>query len=115
MVKSAGPIDGNVALLSVEASSALHRSTSADAAELKQAVKDRTVVADVVLCLLALVRLHVIGRHSPEKLYILVGVKLGHLVDDCRFRSLQGVVAEVSKQSHSREETNAPQGTPGPV
>lgn len=96
VVKSAGPIDGNVALLSVEASSALHRATSADAAELEQAVEDRTIVANVVLCLLALVGLHIVGRYPSKKFYVLVGVKLRHLIDDCGFRSLPGA-ANISK------------------
>lgn len=89
VMKSAGPIDGDVALLTVEAGSALHRTTSADATELKQAIKNRAIVANVVLSLLALIGLHVVGRHPPEKFDVLVGVELGHLIDDCRLRSLQ--------------------------
>lgn len=90
-MKPTSPIDGNVALLSVETGSALHRAASADATELEQTIKDRTVVTDVVLRLLSLVGLHVVGRNPSEELDILVGMELGHLVDNCRLRSLQGV------------------------
>lgn len=87
-MKSTSPIDRDVALLTVQARCALHRATSADTAELEETIEDRTIVTNVVLCLLACVAVHVVGRDSPEEVNVLVGVELGHLVDDGRLRAL---------------------------
>lgn len=80
VVQSTSPIDGNVTLLAVEASCALHGTTSADTTEFEQAVKHRTIITDVVLSLLAHVAVHVVWGDSPEEIDVLVCVELGHLV-----------------------------------
>lgn len=87
-MKAASPVDRDVALLTVEARCALHRATSTDTAKFKKTIEHRTVVADVVLGLLARVAVHVVGRDPPEKVNVLVGVELGHLVDDGGLRAL---------------------------
>src|ERR1700678_2069055 len=62
VVKASSPVDGDLALLAVETGGALHAAASADGAELEEAVKDRAIIADIVLVLLSGVGLHVVRR-----------------------------------------------------
>lgn len=91
MMQTTSPIDGNVALLSVEPCSAFHGSTGTDATELEKTIEYRAVIADVVLGLLAHVTVHIVWRNPPKKFDVLVGVKLGHFVDNGGFRALQEI------------------------
>lgn len=88
MVKATSPVDGYVALLAVETSSTLHGATSADAAKLKQPVKNRAIVTDVVSALFTGIVLHVVRSDATEEVDVFVRVKLGHLVDDGRLCAL---------------------------
>lgn len=85
VMQTAGPVDSNVALAAVQSCSTLHTATSADAAELEQAVEDWAIVADVVLALLFAEVVHVVGSDALQKIDVLVGVELGHLVLGRRF------------------------------
>lgn len=60
VMKSSGPIDCDIALLAIQARGSLHTATGADAAKLKEAIKDGTVIADIVLALLAHVAIHIV-------------------------------------------------------
>lgn len=88
MVKTTGPVDGNVALLPVQSRSSFHAATGADAAELEQPIKDRTVVADVVFPLLAHVAVHVIRGDLLEEVDVVVGMELGHFASGRGFGAL---------------------------
>ena len=87
-MQSTCPVDGNVALVAVEAGSTLHASARADAAELEEAIEDRAVIADVVLALLSHKGVHVVGRDFLQEFDVLVGVELRHLGRDGRLRAL---------------------------
>jgi hypothetical protein len=88
VMKSTGPIDSNVAFLTVEPGCTLHGAASTDTAELEQAIKHGAVVAHVVFSLFPHVVVHIVRGHLLEKVDVLVGVKLGHLGKDCRLRAL---------------------------
>jgi hypothetical protein len=88
VMQTASPIDGDVALLAVEASRALHATACADAAELEEAIEDGAVVADVVLALLSHKGVHIVGRDLLKEFDVLVGVELRHLGRDGRLRTL---------------------------
>jgi hypothetical protein len=90
VVQPTSPIDGYVAFLAVEASSALHGPASTDTTELEQAVKHRTIITDIVLSLLAHVAVHVVWGDSPQEIDVLIGVKLRHLIDHGWLGALPG-------------------------
>ena len=52
VMKTASPIDCNVALLAVQTGGTLHATTSADTAELEQAIEHGTIISDIVFALL---------------------------------------------------------------
>lgn len=79
-MKTTCPIDRNVAFATVEACSTLHTATSRDTTELEEAIKHRTIVTDIELALLFHKGIHVVWRHLLEKVDILVGMELGHLM-----------------------------------
>lgn len=79
MMKSSSPVDSDVAFLAVESGSPFHTATCTDATELKQAVEHRAIIANVEFRLLALVTVHVFGANLLQEVYVVVGVKLGHL------------------------------------
>lgn len=79
MVKTTRPIDGNVALVAIQTGGPLHAAASADSAELEEPVKDRAIIADIVLALLSHKGVHVVRRDSLKKLDVLVGMELRHL------------------------------------
>lgn len=80
VMETASPVDGDVAFPAVQPCGALHAASSTDTAELEQTVKDRTVVADVVLSLLLAKVVHVVWSDALQEIDVLVGVELGHLV-----------------------------------
>lgn len=88
MMETTGPVDGNVALLAVKASGALHAAAGADAAKFKKAIKDGTVITDVELALLLLVGVHVVGGDLLQEVDVFVGVELGHLSAGSGFGAL---------------------------
>lgn len=91
VVKTTGPVDCNVALLTIETGSTLHATTSADAAELKEAVKNGTIISDIVFALFLLIGVHVVGSDLLEEVDVLVCVELGHLSPCRRFRALRSL------------------------
>ncbi len=88
VMQTSGPVDRDVTLATVETSGTLHAASCADAAELKQTVKDRTIVSDIVLPLLFRVVVHVVWRDSLEEVDVFVCVELGHFKLVCRLRTL---------------------------
>lgn len=89
VVEATSPVDGDVALLAVEAGGALHAATGADATEFEEAVKDGTVVSDVVFALLLLIGVHVVGCDLLQEVDVLVRVELGHFTPSRRLCALQ--------------------------
>jgi hypothetical protein len=80
VVQASCPVDGDVALIPVQPRSALHAATCADPAELEKAVKDRTVVTNVISALLSDERVHIIRGHLGQEVDVFVGVELRHFV-----------------------------------
>lgn len=64
VMQTAGPINCDVAFLSIKACCALHTAASTDTAKLKKAIKDRAIVSDIIFALLALEVVHVLGSNS---------------------------------------------------
>ena len=94
MMQTACPIDGNVALLSIQAGGTLHAAARADAAELEQPVEYRAVVAHVVFALLAHEAIHVVRRHLLKELDVFIRVKLRHLRGHRGLGALHGGVGD---------------------
>ena len=88
VMQTTGPVDGNVALVTVQARGALHRAAGTDAAELEQTIENRTIVANVVFALLAHETVHVVGRNLLEELNVFICVKLCHFGSDGWFCTL---------------------------
>lgn len=88
VMKPASPVDRDVALLAIQASGTLHAAASADTTKLEETIKDRTVVAHVVLALLAHVVVHVIRGHLLKEVDVVVGMKLCHFAPSRWFRAL---------------------------
>lgn len=80
MMQPTGPIDRDITLAAIQPRGALHTATCADAAKLKQAIEDGTVISHVVLALLATKLLHIIRGHALQEIDVLVSMELGHLV-----------------------------------
>jgi hypothetical protein len=80
VMQATRPVDCNIALSSVQTRSTLHSASSADTAELKQAVEDWTIVSNVVFALLLGEVIHVVWRDLVQKLNVLVRVELRHFV-----------------------------------
>lgn len=101
VVKTTGPVDSNVALLSVQSGSSLHAATSTDAAEFEEAVKYRAVITDVVFALLAHVAVHIVRGDFLEEVNIVVGVEL------CHFATSRWLGALLSRVSVNFSQTRA--------
>lgn len=101
VVKTTGPVHRDVAFGPVESGGTLHTSTGADATKLKQTVEYRTVVSHIVFTLLLNIRVHVVGCHPLEELYVFVRVELRHLCEDSGFRALMRLEALVAHSKGS--------------
>jgi len=88
VMKSSGPVDGDVAFAPVETSCPLHTTTSADTAKVKQPVEDWAIITDIVLSLLLGEVVHIVWSDFLEEVDILVRVELGHFMASSRFRAL---------------------------
>lgn len=88
MVKSTGPVNGNVALVAVEPGGTLHTTTRANTAKLKEPIEDGTVISDIVFALLLREGVHVVRCNLRKEVDILIRVKLGHFVFRGRLRPL---------------------------
>jgi len=80
VMKAAGPVYSDVTLTSVQTRCPLHGAPSADAAELEETIKNRTIISNVVLVLLFREAVHVVRRHFMEEVDILVSMELRHFV-----------------------------------
>lgn len=89
MVEATCPVHSNIAFVAVKPGSALHTTTSTNAAELEKPIEYRTIITDIVLALLLRICLHVVGRHFGKEIDILIGVELGHFEFRGGFRTLQ--------------------------
>lgn len=101
VMQTTGPVDGDVALLAVESGGTLHGSARTDATEFEKAIEDGTIVADIVLSLLARITVHVVGRDPSKEINVFVGVELCHLVDNCGLCALHRIVASVSGRTRT--------------
>jgi hypothetical protein len=88
VMQTASPVDSDVALAAVQSCSAFHAASSADSAELEQAVEDGTVVANIVFALLFAEVVHVVWGDALQEIDVFVGVELGHFVLGCRLRAV---------------------------
>ena len=79
VMKSASPVDRDIALLAVQTSSTFHRTASADPAEFEQAIEYGTIISDVELALFLGVGLHVVRSDLLEEVNVLVSMELCHL------------------------------------
>ena len=82
VVESAGPVDGDVRLSLVQFHGAGHTAAGGELAELVESVKDGAVLADVEALHLSVVLAHVVGSNVAQEHDVLVGVILGHLLED---------------------------------
>jgi len=87
-MKTASPVDRNIALATVEARSTFHTTTSADSAELEKPVENRAIISNVIFSLLLGEGIHVIRSDLLKEVDVLVGVELGHFMSSCRLRSV---------------------------
>lgn len=88
VVQPTCPIHSDITFVPVQTRSTFHAAAGTDTAELEEAVEDGTVVADIVLCLLAGEGVHVVRGDFCEELDVLVCMELSHFVSACRFCSL---------------------------
>ena len=88
MVKTARPVDCNVALLAVQPRSTFHTSTGADSAELEQTIKDWTIITNVIAALLFDVAVDVIRGDLLKEVDVFIGMELRHFVFGRWFRAL---------------------------
>ena len=89
VVKTTSPIDGDVALLSVESRSTLHTTTRTDTAKLEEAIEHGTIISDVVFSLLPHETVHIVWCDFLQEIDVVVRVKLGHFASCRRFRALR--------------------------
>lgn len=78
VMQTTSPVDGNIALVTIQSCGALHTAAGTDAAKLEETVENGAIVADIVFALLTHEAVHVIGRNFLQELNVLVGVKLCH-------------------------------------
>ena len=83
-MQSACPVNCNIAFPSIQSRCSLHAAARADAAKLKQAIKNRTIITYIVSSLLLHEVVHVVRRHALQEIHVLVGMELCHLVLGCR-------------------------------
>jgi len=88
VMQPTGPVDSNVTFSAVQARCAFHGAASADATELEQTIKDRTVISDVVFALLPGEVVHVVGSYFVQEVDVFVRMELRHLVLRGWFRTL---------------------------
>lgn len=88
MVETSGPVDGNVAFISVKTRSAFHAATGTNSAKLEKSVKDRTVITDVIPALLSCKPVHVVRRYFAQEVDVFVGMELRHFKFGGWFRAL---------------------------
>jgi hypothetical protein len=89
VVKATSPIDGDVALLSVQSRGTLHTTTRTDTAKLEETIEHRTIISDVVFSLLPHETVHIVRCDFLQEIDVIVRVKLGHFASCRRFRALQ--------------------------
>lgn len=88
MMKSTGPVDGDIAFAPVQAGCPLHTTTSTDAAEVKKSIEDWTIIADVVFSLLFGEVVHIVRCDLLEEVDVLIRVELGHFMAGSWFCAL---------------------------
>lgn len=88
MVKTTGPVNGNVTLVAVEPSGTLHTTTRADTAKLEEPIENGTIVSDIVLALLLREGVHIVRCNLRKEVDILIRVELGHFIFRGRLRPL---------------------------
>ena len=74
------PIDSNIALPPIQPRRPLHTPTRRNPTKLKQPIKHRTIIPDIILPLLLGKIVHIIRGDPLQEVDVLVGVELRHLV-----------------------------------
>lgn len=105
VMKTTSPIDGDVALSAVQSSRSLHTSTTGDTAELKESIKHRTIISNVILSLLLGELIHIVGSNFGQEINVLVRVELTHLLLCCRFCTLAQGQRGAAEQSAAAKPT----------
>ena len=100
-MQTAGPVDSDVALPTVQTRRALHGAAGADAAKLEQSIEDWTIIPDIVLALFLGEVVHVVGSDLVEEVDVLVRVELRHFEAGRRFRALQMSVRTIGQCSRA--------------
>lgn len=80
VVKSTGPVDGNIGGLLVQFDGRGHGSAPGELTELVKSIKHGAILAHVEPLHLFVVLAHVIGSDGAEETNVLVGMKFGHLL-----------------------------------
>ena len=88
VMQTARPVHCYVAFPTIEPCCTFHTATSADTAELEQAIEDRTVVSNIKSPLFFLVQVHVIRRNFLEKFDVFISMELGHFEVGSGLRAL---------------------------
>src|SRR5438034_7986856 len=88
MMEAPGPVDSNVAFITIKPSRPFHTTSCTDTAELKESIKDRTIIADVVPTLFLRIRVHIVGCDFCQEVDIFVRVELCHFKLARRFGAL---------------------------
>ena len=63
VVKTTGPVDSHITLVTIQSRGTFHTTSSADSTELKKTVKDRAIVTDVVPALFFGEVVHIVWCH----------------------------------------------------
>lgn len=108
MMKSSCPIDCDITFTTIETCGTLHTTPCADTTELKEAIKDWTVISHIETTLLLLIRLHIVRRHFIQEVNVLVGMELRHFKLGSRLRTLLIVSQQRSSISVMSEERFPP-------
>ena len=78
VMQASRPVDGDIALPSIQPCSTLHTATCANPAKLKQAIEDWAIVTNVVFALLLREVVHIIGSDFLEEVDVFVRMELRH-------------------------------------
>ena len=78
VMQASRPVDGDIALPSIQPCSTLHTATCANSAELKQAIEDWAIVTNIVFALLLGEVVHVIRSDFLEEVDVFVRMELCH-------------------------------------
>ena len=103
MMQSSCPVHCDITFTAVETRGTLHATPCTDTAELKEAIKDWTVVSHIETTLLLLIRLHIVGGYFIQEVNVLIGMELRHFKLGSGLRTLLVVSQQRSSTSITYE------------